>query len=118
MAREEKEEKWESPRDQPSPSPQEPDYSSPSEESTGSSRAESQLATELARPPQSTLPPFSSISLLKCSNWLETPQKTSKSEGSPPDICSWPFEETNSSTCSSRLPLLVEELFPISTKTS
>ena len=77
-AKEEKVEKSESQRDPPNPSPQELDFSSPSEESTDSSRVEFQLVTELDQPLQSTLPQSSSILLLRCSNWLETLQKTSK----------------------------------------
>lgn len=117
-AREEREEKLGNQRDPLNPSPQELDSSSQSEESTGSSRAEFQPATELDLPPQSTLLLFLSILLLRCSNWQETLQRTSKSEESPPDICNWPSEETNNSTCSLKPPLLAEVLFPTSTKIS
>lgn len=108
----------ESQRDPPSPSQPELVCSSLSEEFTDSSRAESQPATESAPLLQSTLLLSWSTSQLRSSSWPETPQRTSKSEESPPDTCSSPSEETKNSISSSRPPLLVEVLSPTFTRTS
>ena len=85
---------------------------------TDSWRRESQLNKELAPQPQFTPPQFSSTWQLKFWSSLETPQKTSKSEESHPDIYNSRFVVMRNWTNWYEQLLLEEELFPTSIRVS
>lgn len=93
-------------------------HSSPSEEFTDSWRAESLLTLELEPLQLFTVPPSSSISLLKFSSSQVTLPRILRLRESHQDTCFLPSEVMRSSIPWSRLPLPVVVSSPTSTKLS